>query len=70
MSGARAFVFAPADGKAVTLDDLAEFVAEAIGKGLPGSSYVHAAGVIEFDMHNGPRIARLTVLPEEVSRVQ
>lgn len=51
----------PADGVAMTLDDLAEFVAEMRGmRDLPGSTVVRAMGVVEFDLANGPRIARLT----------
>lgn len=51
----------PADGVAITLDDLAEFVAEMRGlRNLPGDTVVRATGVIEFDLQNGPRIARIT----------
>lgn len=59
----RPISYTPSDGKALTLDELSEFVAEAYGKGLPGSTYVRAMGVIEFDMAHGPRIARLTAIP-------
>lgn len=63
---ARAVPFLPADGKAMTLGDLAEFVAEMIGqRHLPESTPVRAVGVVEFDLTNGPRIARLTALPED-----
>lgn len=68
MSGpARPLVFTPATGPAITLDELAEFVAEAIGKGFPGATPVRAAGVLELNIAHGPRIARLTVTPEDAS---
>ena len=71
MSRPRPFVFLPEDGKAITLDDLSAFVAEAYSKGLPGTAYVRGAGTIEFDVANGPRIARLTVIPgQEATRVE
>lgn len=52
----------PADGVAMTLDDLAEFVREMKQyRELPGTTTVRAMGVIEaLDISNGPRIARLT----------
>lgn len=51
----------PADGVAMTIDDLAEFVREMKQyRELPGSTVVRAMGVIEVDMLNGPRISRLT----------
>ena len=63
---ARPIPFLPKDGQAMTLGDLAEFVAEMIGqRHLPESTPVRAMGVVEFDFQNGPRIARLTALPED-----
>lgn len=62
MSRPRPFVFVP-EGQAITLDDLSAFVAEAYSKGIPPTAYVRAAGLVEFDLSNGPRIARLTVVP-------
>jgi len=48
----------------MTLDDLAEFVSEMMGHyELPGSTPVRAVGVLEFDLVNGPRIARITADP-------
>jgi hypothetical protein len=48
----------------MTLDDLAEFVAEMVGHyELPGSTPVRAMGMIEIDFEAGPRIARLTADP-------
>lgn len=47
----------------MTLDELAEFVAEMMGHyELPGDTPVRCTGVIEFDP-DGPRIARLTADP-------
>jgi hypothetical protein len=69
MSRSRPFTFLPADGQAITLDDLAEFLVEARANGVPGSAYVRTMGALAgFDMMNGPRCSRLTVLPQEVSR--
>ena len=52
----------PAAG--ITLGDMAEFVAEMIGHHeLPADTPVRASGMIEFDLHGGPRIARLTADP-------
>lgn len=58
--------FLPSDPNAgMTLDDLAEFVAEMMGTHeLPGATIVRCTGLIEFDM-DGSRIARLTACPEE-----
>lgn len=51
----------PADGVAMTLDDVAEFVREMKQyRELPGTTVVRAMGVVELDVQNGPRIARLT----------
>jgi hypothetical protein len=51
----------PADGHAITLDDLADFVAEMIGyRHLAGDTVIRAAGVLEFDLRDGPRVARIT----------
>jgi hypothetical protein len=51
----------PADGHAITLDDLADFVAEMIGyRHLPGTTVIRAAGLLEFDLTDGPRVARIT----------
>lgn len=51
----------PADGVAMTLDDLAEFVAEMKQyRELPGSTVVRVVGVLEVDLQNGPRLARIT----------
>lgn len=48
----------------ITLDDMAEFVAEMRGHyELPGSTPVRCVGMLEFDMQDGPRIARLTADP-------
>jgi hypothetical protein len=63
VSRPRPFTFSPSDGQAMTLDDLSAFVAEAYSKGIPGTAQPHAAGVIEFDLANGPRILRLTIIP-------
>jgi hypothetical protein len=66
----RPFVFSPADGQAITLDDLAAFVAEAYSAGVTGPTPIRCTGSLAgFDMANGPRMARLTVLPKEVARV-
>ena len=35
---ARPVIFTPNDGRALTLDELSEFVAEAYAKGVPGSA--------------------------------
>lgn len=52
----------PARG--MTLDDLAEFVAEMVGQHeLPGDTVVRCKGMVEFDLVNGPRIAQLTADP-------
>lgn len=52
----------------MTLDDLAEFVAECMGHyELPGSTVVRCKGMLEFDLVNGPRIAQLTAMPGEPS---
>jgi hypothetical protein len=68
---ARPLVFSPADGQAMTLDDLAAFVAEAYAAGVTGPTPVRCTGAVDgFDALNGPRIARLTVLPQEVSHVE
>jgi hypothetical protein len=62
----RPVIFTPNDGKALTLDELSEFVAEAYAKGVPGTATPRAAGsMIGFDLAHGPRIARLTVDPAE-----
>lgn len=48
----------------MTLDDLAEFVAEMRGHyELPGDTVVRCKGVIEIDLVDGPRIAQLTADP-------
>lgn len=71
MSRPRPFTFLPADGQAITLDDLAEFLVEARANGVPGEAYARTMGyLVDFDMANGPRCSRLTVLPQEVSHVQ
>jgi hypothetical protein len=71
VSKPRPFLFVPSDGKAITLDDLAEFLVEARANGLPGISYVRMMGALTgFDMTNGPRCSRLTVIPGEVSHDQ
>jgi hypothetical protein len=70
VSRPRPFVFLPADGEAITLDDLAEFLVEARANGIPGEAQVRAAGRIEVNLAHGPRVARLTVVPQEVARVQ
>lgn len=68
MSKPRPFTFLPSDGKAITLDDLAEFLVEARSNGLPGGSYVRTMGALGgFDMTNGPRCSRLTVLPGDTA---
>ena len=59
----RRTMSAPDPKIGMTLDDLAEFVAEMVGHyELPGSTPVRCTGLIEFDM-DGPRIARLTADP-------
>jgi hypothetical protein len=61
VSRSRPFTFLPADGQAITV--------EARANGVPGSAYVRTMGALAgFDMMNGPRCSRLTVLPQEVSR--
>jgi len=51
----------PADGIAMTIDDLQAFVDEMKQlRELPGNTVVRAMGVVELDFANGPRIARLT----------
>lgn len=62
---ARRRSLTPADPKrGMTLDDLAEFVAEMRGHyELPGDTVVRATGMIEFDL-DGPRVARITADPE------
>lgn len=62
---ARPLIFTPNDGRALTLDELSEFVAEAYAKGIPGTATPRAAGVVELNLTHGPRIARLTVDPAE-----
>ncbi len=60
----RRRTFTASDGVAITLDDMAEFVAEMMGRfELPGTTPVRCMGVIELDMADGPRIARLTADP-------
>lgn len=52
----------------MTLDDLAEFVAEMRGHyDLPGETPVRCMGMVELDLVNGPRIARLTAVPAEIA---
>lgn len=52
----------PARG--MTLDDLAEFVAEMRGHyELPGDTVVRCKGMVEFDLVNGPRVSALTADP-------
>jgi hypothetical protein len=68
----RPFTFLPADGKGITLDDLAAFLVEARANGVPGSAYVRTMGAVDGASlrnmgANGPRCARLTAVPEEVS---
>jgi hypothetical protein len=64
----RPLVFSPADGEAITLDDLAAFVSQAYAAGVTGATRVRCTGALGgFDLTNGPRIARLTVLPKEVA---
>lgn len=49
----------------MTLDDVAEFVAEMMGHyEMPGSTPVRCIGLIEIDFDAGPRIARLTADPD------
>lgn len=51
----------------MTLDDLAEFVAEMRGMHeMPGNTPVRVKGMIEIDLVNGPRIASLTAVPAEI----
>jgi hypothetical protein len=48
----------------MTLDDLAEFVAEMRGHyELPGDTVVRAVGMLEINLTDGPRIARITADP-------
>lgn len=62
----RPVPFLPKDGKAMTLDDLADFVQEMLGqRQMPGTTQVRAMGTLEIDFANGPRIARLTAIPED-----
>jgi hypothetical protein len=68
VSRPRPFPFLPSDGQGITLDDLAEFLVEAKSNGFPGSSYVRTTGALAgFDMTNGPRCSRLTVIPGDTS---
>lgn len=54
----------PEDGLAITLDDLATFVAEMRGyRGLPGHTVVRVAGLPEIDIIDGPRCSRITADP-------
>jgi len=66
------FTTNPAAGPYITLDDLAEFVAEMRGyRGLPGHTVVRAAPAVEIDFAHGPRVLRMTAdtdsTPEESS---
>lgn len=61
----RPVIYVPQNGQAITLDELAEFVADAMSRGVPGSTPVRAAGVLEVNLTHGPRIARLTADPSE-----
>ena len=61
---ARPLSYTPEHGPYMTLDDLAEFVAEALAK-MPGTTEVRAMGAIEVNFTHGPRITRLTACPED-----
>ncbi len=55
------YSYSAADGYAITLDDLATFVAEMKGyRELPGDTQVRFSAMIEFDLVNGPRANRVT----------
>jgi hypothetical protein len=55
----------PEDGDFITLDDLAEFVAEMRGyRRLPGHTVVRGSTAIEFDLRDGPRLMRITADPD------
>lgn len=55
------YSFNPADGTAITLDDLALFITEMRDlRQLPGDTPVRAFGLLEMDLQHGPRIARIT----------
>lgn len=50
--------------RGMTLNDLAEFVAEMLGQHeLPGTTVVRCKGMIELDLVNGPRVASLAADP-------
>lgn len=54
----------PADGTAITVADLRDFLGELDAAGVPDTAVLRAAGVIEVDFVHGPRIARLTADPD------
>jgi hypothetical protein len=55
------FTHNPKDGMFITLDDLAEFVAEMRGyRSLPGDTVVRCSGHMEIDVANGPRVRNIT----------
>lgn len=58
----------PADGYAMTLDDLDAFVTEMKTlHNLSGDTVVRATGHLEFDMTYGPRVRQLTADPDSPS---
>lgn len=56
----------PTDGHAITLDDLEQFVQDMRALGLPGNTPVRCAGVLEFDLVDGPRVSRITADPDAI----
>jgi hypothetical protein len=54
----------PADGVAITVADVRAFLVELDAAGVPDTAVLRAAGVLEFDLVHGPRIARLTADPD------
>jgi hypothetical protein len=64
---ARPLSYTPEAGPVLTLDDLSAFVADAYSKGFPGRQQVRVTGAIEVNFTHGPRAARITIIPGEVS---
>lgn len=54
----------PADGVAITLADIRDFLGQLDAAGVPDTAVLRAAGVLEVDLVHGPRIARLTADPD------
>jgi hypothetical protein len=55
----------PENGQHITLDDLAEFVAEMRGyRQLPGHTVVRGFPAVEIDFADGPRLQRISADPD------